>query len=73
MPSRLKSFNYTIDQIPKGKYIICAQKIQEAKQSNDEFEDNSDEENDDDEFQCIEVIIEKYSGHSKNIKQKYFA
>ena len=47
--ANVTTYNYTIKEVPKGKYIICAQEMK----------------NDEDSFQCLEVIIEKYSGHSE--------
>ena len=46
--------NVTIDEIPKGKYIVCAQIL--------EVENYISEE---ESYECIDVIIDKYSGHSK--------
>ena len=47
--ANVTTYNYTIKEVPKGKYIICAQEMKQL----------------DDSFQCLEVIIEKYSGHSE--------
>ena len=52
--ANVTTHNYTIKEVPKGKYIICAQQMKQVE----------------DEFQCLEVIIEKYSGHSKRYKPR---
>ena len=49
MPQDVTKLNHTLDNIPKGKYIICARDLSAAEDS----------------YQCTEVIIEKYSGHSE--------
>ena len=52
------SYNFTIMDVPKGKYIICAMNLtSEVMMESDAT------------YECIEVFIEKYGGHSKSEKK----
>ena len=52
----IDSYNFTIMDVPKGKYIICAMNLT----SDVMFEPDPNTT-----FECIEVFIKKYGGHSK--------
>ena len=54
----IETYNFTIMDVPKGKYIICAMNLT----SDVMFEPDPNTT-----FECIEVFIEKYGGHSEFI------
>ena len=52
----IDSYNFTIMDVPKGKYIICAMNLTSDVMFEPELNTT---------FECIEVYIEKYGGHSE--------